>query len=361
MPSWTRADLMEQSGAPDAQGRPFAYVTHQGSDAVNRVLYRGGDAHIHELRLEDDRWKQADLSAQAGSPDAAGHPFAYETSIDSDPIPRVIYRGQSGDVIELRLDGGSWKKADLSQLVESPGAQGTLCAGVTGAEGASVARVIYRADDDHVYEVRLEDGSWKKADLSALAGAPAAVGDPFLSITRDGSEQTARVVYLGADARIHEVRLEAGNSWKKADLTAQSDAPDAASGPFAYIPDAHPRVNYRGADGHVHELRLEGGAWKKADLTALADAEDAQGQPSAYGSSDESGSIPRVIHRGGEGRIIELRLEGGSWKKADLTNLAGAPPAAGDPIGYLSSSDPGPIPRVLYRDGDNHLQELRLE
>lgn len=360
MASWKRADLMEQSGAPDAQGRPFAYVTHQDSGAVNRVVYRGGNAHIYEVRLEDDRWKQADLSAQVGAPDAASHPFAYVTAIESDPTPRVIHQGQSGDVIELRLEGGSWKKADLSQLAGAPGAQGTVCAGVTHAGGTLVARVIYRADDDHVYEVRLEDGSWKKADLTALAGAPAAAGDPFLYITQDGSEQTARVVYLGADEHIHEVRLEAGSSWKKADLTGQSGAPGAASGPFAYTPDGRPRVIYRGTDGHVHELRLEGGSWKKADLTDLAGSEDAQGQPSAYGSSDESGSIPRVIHRGGEGRIVELRLEGGSWKKADLTDLAGAPPAAGDPIGYLSAGEPSPMPRVLYRGGDNHIQELRL-
>jgi hypothetical protein len=108
----------------------------------------------------------------------------------------------------------------------------------------------------------------------------------------------------------------------------------------------------------VHEIRLDGGSWKKADLTALAAAGDAQGQPSAYGSRDESNAIPRVVYRAGDGHIEELRLEGGAWRKANLTELAGAPSAAGDPVGYVSS---GATPRVLYRSGDNHIHELRLE
>jgi hypothetical protein len=358
MPSWKKADLMEQSGSPDAQGRPFAYVTHVDSNSEDRVLYRGGDNHLYELRLEDGRWKQADLTGQAGAPDAASHPFAYETSIDSGPIPRVVYRGQNGDVIEIRLEGGSWKKADLSQLAGAPGAQGTISAGLTRGGGHPVARVVYRADDGHLHEVRLEGGAWKKADLTELASAPAAAGDPFLYVTENGSGETVRIVYLGSDAHIHELRLDAGSSWKKADLSDLAGAPNAASGPVAYVPDADPRVIYRGTDSHLHEVRLDGGSWKKADLTALAGAGGAQGQPSAYGSREESNAIPRVVYRAGDGHIEELRLEGGAWRKADLTALGGAPSAAGDPVGYLSS---GATPRVLYRGGDNHIHELRLE
>jgi hypothetical protein len=361
MADWKKADLIEQSGAPGAQGRPFGYVTHRGSSSTDRVLYRGSDAHIHELRLEDDRWKRADLTEQTGAPDADSHPFAYETSIDSDRTPRVIYRGRSGDIIELRLDSGSWKKGDLSQLAGAQDAQGNPCACATGTQGRQVARVIYRAGNGHIHEVRLEDDSWKKADLSDLAGAPAAAGDPFIYVTRDGSAEITRVVYLGSDAHIHEIRLEGSGPWKKADLTEQTGAPNGAGGPFAYAPDDVPRVIFRGVDNHIHELRLEGGSWKKGDLTALAGASNAQGQPYAYASPDGSKSIPRVLHRSGDGNLIELRLEGGAWKKANLTDMTGAPSAAGDPFGYLTPNDPHPIPRVLYRAGNGHVQELRLD
>jgi hypothetical protein len=68
-----------------------------------------------------------------------------------------------------------------------------------------------------------------------------------------------------------------------------------------------------------------------------------------------------VVYRGGEGQIIELRLEGGSWKKGDLTELSSGPPAAGDPVGYVTPVNAHSTPRVVYRGGDAHLHELRLE
>jgi len=78
-------------------------------------VYRGGDGHIHETRLQGS-WLQADLSAAisvgAPAPTAAGTPFAYVTP---DGVPRVLYRGADDDVHELRLQG-SWMQADLSQV-----------------------------------------------------------------------------------------------------------------------------------------------------------------------------------------------------------------------------------------------------
>src|SRR5690242_19117282 len=112
MASWKKGDLTELGGGPGAQGRPFAYVTDEGSHAVPRVLYMGQDSHIHELRLDGGAWKRADLMDQAGGPpDAAGLPFAYVTHVDRNRVPRVIYRARDNHVHELRLEGGAWKKA----------------------------------------------------------------------------------------------------------------------------------------------------------------------------------------------------------------------------------------------------------
>ncbi|HEX6508565.1 MAG TPA: hypothetical protein VF221_13130 [Chloroflexota bacterium] len=360
MASWKKADLTELSEAPMAQGRPFAYVTGDGSSPIPRVLYTGQDSHIHELRLEGGSWNRADLMDQVGEPpDAVGFPFAYVTHVEGTPISRVIYRGNDNHVHELRLEGGGWRKADLMQQAGgAPDAQGNPTACVTAMQRKQVARVVFRAADNHLHEVRLEDGSWKQADLSELAGASDAAGDPSVYVTENGSEQTARIVYRGPDAHIHELRLEAGGSWKKADLSQLTSAPDAASEPFASVPDGIPRVIFRGADSHVQELRLDDDAWKKADLTSLADASSAEGRPAAYASDDHT---PRVVYRSGNGHITELRLESSSWKKADLTDLSGAPPAAGDPIGYVTPTGSGSTPRVVYRDSEGHLRELRLE
>lgn len=356
MASWKSADLMQLSQAPGAQGHPGAYVTHTGSHAVPRVLYLGQDDHIHELRLEGGSWKKADLTELAGASAAADPPFAYETPGHGGSVLRAVYRGQEGGIHELRLEGGAWKKADLSQLAQAPAAGGSPCACCIESGSHPIPRVVYRGSNGHVHELRLEDDSWKKADLTELAGAAPVAGDPFIYAT----QQVVRVVCLGPDSHIQELRLE-GRSWKKADLSALAGAPDAASAPFAYVPDSIPRVIYRGTDAHIHEVRLEDGSWKKGDLTALAAAPDAAGRPSAYPSQSEPHSVPRVVHRSGDGRIVELRLEGGSWKKGDLTELSSSPPAAGDPVGYLTPVNAHSTPRVVYRGGEAQLIELRLE
>jgi hypothetical protein len=357
MASWKKADLTELSGAPRAQGRPFAYVA---DDRVPRVLFTGQDSHIHELRLQGGSWKRADLMEQSGGPPNANSlPFAYVTHDGRNGVPRVVYGAQDHHVHELRLEGGAWKKADLAELAGGVrNVQGNPVACAADAGRKQIARVVFRADDNHIHEVRLEDGSWKKSDLSELAGAPDAAGDPFVYVTDGGSGQTVRVVYRGSDGHIQELRLEAGDSWKKADLSQLASAPAAASDPFASVPDGIPRLFFRDAGSQVQELRLDGGSWKKGDLTALAGAPGAVGRPAGYASSDR---LPRVAYRSDDGHINELRLEGGSWKKADLTGLGGAPSAAGDPIGYATPSGSGSIPRVLYRDGQGHIQELRLE
>ncbi len=136
----------------------------------------------------------------------------------------------------------------------------------------SVPRVVYRGADDHIEELRLE-GSWNAADLSAMVGdgspsVPAA-GDPQAYTTPD---LISRVVYRGQDSHIHELRLQGG--WLQADLTAicagNAVAVPAAGNPHAYVtPDSIPRVVYRGKDGHIHELRLQGSGWIHADLSAI--------------------------------------------------------------------------------------------
>src|SRR5947209_7849663 len=225
MSSWKKADLTQLSGAGTTRGRPFAYVTHDGSHPVPRVLYQGDDAHTHELRLEGNDWKRADLTDLADASDAAGPPFAYETVFNGESTPRVLYTGQDRHIHEIRLTGGAWKKADLTQMVQAPNSQGAPYACVTGNGAGLVARVVFRAEDGHIHEVRLEDGSWKNADLSERAGAEGASGDPVVYVTQDGPGQTVRVVYVGQDAHIHELHLDTGGSWARADLSARSGAP----------------------------------------------------------------------------------------------------------------------------------------
>ena len=67
------------------------------------------------------------------------------------------------------------------------------------------------------------------------------------------------MVYRGEDERIHELSLpRTGPPWELADLTELTGAPEAAGDPAAYLTDFDDtaRVVYRGADEHIHELWL---------------------------------------------------------------------------------------------------------
>ena len=287
------------------------------------MVYRGQDAHIHELRLQGG-WTQTDLSATGGgnaaAVPAAGEPHAYVTP---DAIPRVVYRGKDGHIHELRLQDGGWIHADLSAVVANHGrvvpAVGDPYAYVTPD---SIARVVYRGKDDHIHELRLQ-GGWTQTDLSAtlvnrVPAVPVA-GDPFAYVTPDS---IPRVIYRGKDDHIHELRLQGG--WIQADLSAMiinTAATVAAAGnPYAYTTtsDSIPRVLYRGRDDHIHELRLQDG-WIETDLSAVvsngAPAVAASGDPRACIARD---SIPRVLYRGPYGHIHELRLQQG-WAQADVS------------------------------------------
>jgi len=320
---WIQADLSaivsDNPPATPAAGSPFAYVT---PDGVPRVVYRGTDNHIHELRLQGS-WIQSDLSAIVSNnlpaTSAAGNPFAYVTlgGLIHDPTARVVYVGADNHVHELSLQGGSWIQSDLSAIVSNnPPATSAVGNPFAYVTPDRIPRVVYVGTDQHVHELRLQGGSWIQADLSAMVSdsppAVAAAGDPFAYVTSDG---IPRVVYVGTDQHLHELRLPLQGGWIQADLSAiVSDSPHAvtaAGDPFAYV-TAHgvPRVVYPGTDNHIHELRLQG-SWIQADLSAIVSdnppATPAAGSPFAYVTPD---GLPRVVYVGTDDHVHELRLQG---------------------------------------------------
>jgi len=70
------------------------------------------------------------------------------------------------------------------------------------------------------------------ADLTAIAGAPVAAGDPH-GYTTDLPCQgpVARVDYRATGGHIEELPVQGGQRWMGADLTAIAGAPAAASKP----------------------------------------------------------------------------------------------------------------------------------
>jgi outer membrane protein assembly factor BamB len=113
---------------------------------------------------------------------------------------------------------------------------------------------VYVATDSYqVYAYGLNPPApvWHHTDISVLAGAPPAAGDPSGYVLL--SEEF--VVYRGADNHVHQLYSHAGeDQWSRADLTAIAHAPLAVGNPSGYVVNASQRVVYRGADDHIHVL-----------------------------------------------------------------------------------------------------------
>ena len=355
--------VIDMSQAFPAAGFLDVYWEHVAA-VTARVAFRGEDGHIHELWLrpfEGPNWRHGDLTELTGAPEAAGDPAAYLT--DFDGTARVVYRGEDERIHELSLPrtGPPWELADLTELTGAPEAAGDPAAYLTDFD--DTARVVYRGADEHIHELWLrpsEDSNWRHGDLTELTGAPEAAGDPAAYLTHiDG---TARVVYRGEDEHIHELWYPASTrQWGLGDLTELTGAPEAAGDPAAYLTDfdGTARVVYRGEDERIHELSLPrtGPPWELADLTELTGAPEAAGDPAAYLTDFDD--TARVVYRGADEHIHELWLrpsEDSNWRHGDLTELTGAPEAAGDPAAYLTDFDD--TARVVYRGEDEHIHEL---
>jgi hypothetical protein len=335
----------------------YRHASPRGVTDVHTARVVAGDAngHIVELSLPFGAgWSQGDLSALSDAPSLAAGPSGYVTPLDS--TLRVVFCGADAHLHEIRLVPGSgWSYDDLTVHASAPLAAGSPRGYVSPFD--HVPRVVYRGDDGHVHEISLNRaGVWSTGDLSALLGAPDAVGDPSEYVTP--LDRTARVVFRGADGHIHEISLAPGAGWSYGDLTAHSGAPDAAGNPWGYVSlrDETPRVVFRRADGHIHEISLAPHGWSAKDLIEITGAMAASGDPHAYVSS--AGTC-RVVYRAVDGHVHEISLApGGGWATDVLSALAGAPVAAGDPFGYVTPLDR--TSRVVYRGGDRHLHELSL-
>ncbi len=132
----------------------------------------------------------------------------------------------------------------------------------------------------------------------------------------------------------------------------------AAATPAAYAWPANgtDHVFYRGLYGQIHELwRGYDGTWRQNHIGQLTEAPLAIGAPSAYVWA--ANQTQHVVYRSEDGQIHELwyRADLG-WQYNNLSQVAGAPVAASDPIAYVWVEDV--TQHVVYRGTDNHIYEL---
>ena len=240
-----------------------------------------------------------------------------------------------------------WHHRDISALATAPSAAGDPAAYVFGNE-----IVVYRGTDSHVHQLSAaaNQGPWSHIDLTALTNAPLAAGDPFGFV--NGAQL---VVYRGTDNHIHQL-YNNGTQWLQADLSQLASAPPASGDPFgSSSPTGKQLVDYTGTDGHIHQLYINGGNWLQADLTALTNAPSSGSDPFEY----PLGGNQIVPFRGVDSDIHQLYTinNNSQWVQADLSKSTGAPPASGDPFG---SSTPSGRPLVDYTGTDGHIHQLYM-
>lgn len=351
--------VLLQPGPSQAEVRNLASeVALSQSGLIPAILYVTYDQHIHEIALKGT-WQDRDLTVAAGAPVAYPYsrPMAYQRS---DGVSMIIYRGEDSHIHSLSLDlqrqGNTWQEvwhwADLTNLIGSPLA---ACDPYGYVRSDGLSTVVYTAGNGHIYELGLGKDYLYWMDLTAFSGAPTAVSCPHTYVRADGINA---VVFAGlAGDHIYELRLD--NGWKWADLTDLAGAPDAISfiDPTAYVrSDRISTVNYLGVDKHLHELRLEGG-WKWADLTALSGAPEPDSTPFGYVRSDGINAIVyHVVHPDGA-RVYELRLDNG-WHYDELTSASNAVLGGDPPTGYVRADG---ISAVVYGGIDQHIHEISLQ
>jgi hypothetical protein len=274
----------------------------------------------------------------------------------------VVYRATDKNIYELALVNGQWECNNLITASTKPrtfGATWALSDPTVFVSTIGEPSVVYRGLDSNIYKLCLNKSGWYWNNVSNNDGktptAVLAMGTPYGYMS--GAN---RVVYLGPDRNIYELEDSKG-PWEGHNLSTNnksaSPAPLAAGNPSAYVdPYGVPRVIYKGIDGHIYELRPVP-FWMWTDLTKASDgAPLAAGNPVGYVKD-----VARVIYMATDGQIIELRLDV-NWKWASLSTndktAPSAPPAAGDPSVDIAQQN---APTVIYRGTDGHIYGLNPE
>jgi hypothetical protein len=164
--TWVRGDVSAAAGAPTCFGHPHPYTR---PDGVSAIVYPGPSSHIIELSLAaGGNWGVSDLSLVVpGSTFATGTQLA--PYMRGDHRGAVLYRGSDAHIHELVLLPAGWARTDLTLKAGAPQAIGSP-AGFVRSDNFTV--VNYRDANSHVHELALVGSNWFDADLTSIAGGP---------------------------------------------------------------------------------------------------------------------------------------------------------------------------------------------
>ena len=352
-------DRSAQYVTPDAASPPTAVVI-PGLGVYN-IAYRDTSGHLHEL-WRDGWWNTGttDLTAYANAPKATGNPFAYVDTRRNTEI--LLYRDSSGTVRSLYWSTGAVGHDNLSGTAGSPAAAGDPVGYYDAAK--DLHHIIYRSSNNHLHELWCEgiQPIQYGGDLTALASAPPAVGQPSAIV--DGSGNNL-VIYRSADGHIRSLFWTTGGVTQE-DLSGFAGTPPAVGDPVAYYTADNDTVQivYRANDGHLWELYSQGNApvagW---DIMADLNAPPADSTPAAFYSA--STNTKHVIYRSAgflQSYLHEIVWTPGGGIRAhvDISTAYGTPLAHVPDQAAAFTVASSNTQHVTYRGADNHIYEVIL-
>jgi uncharacterized protein with PIN domain len=265
---WGKSNLSNLTGAPKAAGNPFGYAWEK--DKSQHIVYRGQDNQIHEIWYRDqwgsNDWDHNPIGQKVGAPKAASDPMGY--AWERDGTQHVIYRGVDDQIHEIWGRRGKWGYNSIGDLTGAPPAVGKPTGYAWEKDGTQ--HIIYRSANGHLNEIWYRDAwvgeDWHYKDMTAEANARIADSDPFgYSWEKD---KTQHVIYRGQDNLIYELWYRE-KAWQSNPIGRAVSAPLGVGNPIGYSweRDSTQHVIYKGSDGQIHEL------FSKQDglLSGLAD------------------------------------------------------------------------------------------
>lgn len=333
--SWTTADLMAATGAPNAAGA--SALTGHVYGTSDNVWYIATDQHVHGLAYYGSpaAWHTADVTALAGAPNAAaGSPLTSHLYGSSD---NIYYVATDGDIHELAFYGSpaTWHTANATALSGAP----------IPASNSPLTSVAFTVDnseseffisgDEHVRQIKF-NGAWQTTDLTYTQGAPNATYGSSLTSHIYGNSES--VWYIGSDQHVHEFAYYS-SAWHTSDVTALAGAPDPVSGSAlaGNQNGSQDDVYFINPSSHLHLLWFDGvHTWHSVDVSGLGGGPDPADQGAL--ASHVYGSAENTYYFAGDQHVHELSFYNNSWHASDLTALAHAPNAvvgASDLISFL--------------------------
>lgn len=352
-PSLDWVDRSAEYGTPAAESKPTVAVI-PGLGA-HHIAYRDTSDRLQEL------WRDAtgatgttNLTSEANAPKADGNPFAYVDTLRN--IAILLYRDNNGVVRSLHWSTGAVGHDNLSGTAGAPNAASDPVGYYDAA--SDTHHVIYRSSNGHLHELWSQGVEPIKygGDLTVLAGAPTAVGQPAAFV---GSNGTNIVVYRASDNHIRSLYWTTG-AVSHENLSGFAGSPLAAGDPVAYY-TAHndtPQIVYKGNDGRLWELISPGNApvigW---NIMSHLNVPAVSGTPTIFYSA--ATNTKHVIYRSG-GQLHEIRwnVASGVQVHINLGVAYNAPPATGDPAGFAVEASGSR--HVTYRGTNNHIYEVIL-